>query len=369
MSDLPKDFVKEEKPFILWRLASHSTFWPVLVFVILVVALGVAVPGQTLADGTYSQGFLELSVRDGHLFGQPMDILRYAAPPLLLSIGMCLVIATGGIDLSVGAVMAMSVTFSLTYLIHHADTAETLPTVLAAVGIGLLVGVAVGLFNGLMVAQLGIQPFIATLILMVGGRGIAMVVTQGRQDVAKSALFKQIGSGFWFGLPAPIIIALGVFAVAVIAVRKSAFGMLLEALGINAPAARLAGVRSKRVLITVYTVSGALAAIAGMVYGAPMMSTDAWSIGQTKEMDAIMCVVIGGTSLAGGKFSLSGTIIGALILGMLDKAVILLHLPSTSAPLFKALVVIAICVLQSPLLRGAGGRLALRRSSGKEVAA
>lgn len=320
-------------------VSGHSSFWPAIALIALLIACGIASPG-----------FLNVSINNGALFGQLVDITRNSMTPLLLALGMCLVIATGGIDLSVGAVMAISLSFSLTFLDRSAS-AGSMPTVLAAVGIGLAVALAAGAFNGLLVTGLKIQPFIATMILMVAGRGIAMLLTRGQITTVTSPPFKAIGSGFLFGIPMPIIIGAVVFTILAIFVRKTAFGMQLESIGINGDAARVAGVKSRQVTWTVYIICGLLAGVAGIVYGAPTMAADANNIGLMKEMDAIMVVVLGGTSLAGGRFSLGGTIVGALLLSTLERAVIIFGFPSQITPLFKAIVLITVCVAASPRIR------------------
>lgn len=324
----------------IWReVTHHGLFWPV-----------VALVGLLLACGAASPGFLDVTVRDGHLFGQLVDLARNSATPLLLALGMCLVIATGGIDLSVGAVMAIALAVSLTYLDAAADPSD-LGTVLTAVALGLAVGALGGAFNGAMVAVLGIQPFIATMILMVAGRGIAMLVTQGQITTVSSPPFKTIGSGYVLGIPMPVVIALVTFVVVAVVVRRTALGMFLESIGINREASRLAGVRSRRTTWTVYVIAGALAALAGLVYGAPTMAADANNIGLMKELDAIMVVVLGGTKLDGGRFYLGGLLVGAMLLSTLERAVIIFQLPSQTTPLFKAVVLIAVCVAASPTLR------------------
>ncbi len=324
----------------VWReVTHHGLFWPLLALVLLLLACGIASPG-----------FLDVTVRDGHLFGQVIDLLRNSATPLLLALGMCLVIATGGIDLSVGAVMAIALAVSLTYLDNAANPSAT-GTVVTAVALGLVVGALGGMFNGAMVAGLGIQPFIATMILMVAGRGIAMLITQGQITTVTSPPFKSIGSGFLLGIPTPVVIAVVTFGLVVLLVRRTALGMFLESIGINREASRLAGVRSRQTTWTVYVIAGALAALAGLVYGAPTMAADANNIGLMKEMDAIMVVVLGGTKLDGGRFYLGGLLVGAMLLSTLERAVIIFQLPSQTTPLFKALVLIAVCVAASPTLR------------------
>lgn len=341
----------------LRNVSGHSSFWPGVALVILILACGIKSPG-----------FLDVTIQNGALFGQLIDIMRNSATPLLLALGMCLVIATGGIDLSVGAVMAISLAVSLTYL-DNSPTAGTLPTVLIAVGIGLVVALVIGTFNGFMISVLQIQPFIATMILMVAGRGIAMLITRGQITTVTSAPFKAIGSGFLWGIPMPIIIAVVVFALVTILVRRSAFGMLLESVGINEDAARVAGVKARSTTWIVYIVCGLLAGLAGIVYGAPTMAADANNIGLMKEMDAIMVVVLGGTSLAGGRFSLGGTIVGALILSTLERAVIIFGFPSQTTPLFKAVVLIIVCVAASPVIREWTRRRRIHNESAAAVTA
>lgn len=324
---------------LLREISQHGLLWPVLALVALL-----------LACGAKSPGFLEVTLRDDHLYGQLIDLLRNSATPLLLALGMCLVIATGGIDLSVGAVMAMSLAVSLTYLDGAADPSSPL-TVATALALGLALGVVAGVFNGFMVAALGIQPFIATMILMVAGRGIAMLVTEGQITTVTSPPFKSIGSGFVLGIPTPVVIAAAVFLLVVLLVRRTALGMFLESIGINGEASRLAGVKARSTTWTVYVIAGALAALAGIVYGAPTMAADSNNIGLLKELDAIMVVVLGGTRLDGGRFHLSGLVVGALLLSALERAVIIFELPSQTTPLFKAVVLIAVCVAASPHLR------------------
>ncbi|WP_454085856.1 ABC transporter permease [Georgenia sp. Marseille-Q6866] len=331
---------------LLRDVSSHGMFWPVVALVLLVLACGLRSPG-----------FLEITVRDGHLFGQLVDIARNSATPLLLALGMCLVIATGGIDLSVGAVMAISLAVSLEYIDGAADPGVA--TAVTAVGLGLLVATLVGVFNGFLVTVLGIQPFIATLILMVAGRGIAMLITQGQITTVTSPPFKSIGSGFVLGIPTPVVIALAVFVLLSLVVRRTALGMFLESIGINGEASRLSGVKARSTTWIVYVIAGFLAGLAGIVYGAPTMAADANNIGLMRELDAIMVVVLGGTKLSGGRFYLGGVVVGALILSTIERAVIIFQLPSETTPLFKAIVLIAVTVAASPILRD---RVQLRRA-------
>ncbi|AQP45951.1 sugar ABC transporter permease [Tessaracoccus flavus] len=303
-----------------------------------------------VANTIYRPSFLAVTIRDGHLFGSPIDILRNSSPLLLVALGMTLVIATRGIDLSVGAVVAISGALSLSYIQSSANPDSPF-TVLVAVAVALGVCLALGAWNGFMVAVLGIQPIIATLILMMAGRGIAMLITGGFITTVNSGPYKWLGSGWVLGLPVPFWIAAAMFTIVMLLCRKGALGMLIEAVGINPAAARLAGVRARVITWTVYIVAGLFAGIAGLLLSANVMAADANNAGLFIELDAILAVVIGGTSLAGGKFSLSGTAVGVFIITTLTLTVTMLGISPLITPLFKAVVVILVTLLQSPVAR------------------
>ncbi|RPF23015.1 ABC transporter permease [Myceligenerans xiligouense] len=327
----------------------HHLFWPVAALVVLVVANTIAKPS-----------FLSVTVTDGHLFGAPVDILRAAAPLLLIALGMTLVIATRGIDLSVGAVVAVSGAVALEYISASSDPGSPV-TVLVAVGIALGLSLLLGLWNGFLVTVLGIQPIIATLILMTAGRGVAMLITGGFITTVTSEPYKGLNSGFFLGLPAAIWIAVGLFVVVAVTVRRTALGMLLEATGINPAASRLAGVRSRTLTWTVYAACGLLAGLAGILVSADTMAADANNAGIFIELDAILAVVIGGTALSGGKFNLSGTFAGVLVIATLERTVTVLGISPHVTPLFMALVVVTVTLLQSPRVRERFAVAAIRR--------
>ncbi len=327
-------------------LVKHHLFWPLAALVALLVACSVKRPA-----------FLRVSVLDGHLFGAPIDILRNSAPLLLVALGMTLVIATRGIDLSVGAVVAIAGAVALTFIASSPDPGSA-GTVLGAIFVALGLCLVLGVWNGFLVSVLGIQPIIATLILMTAGRGVAMLITGGMITTVNSAPFKTLGSGFWLGLPVAALVAYGVFAVVAVVVRRTALGVLLEAVGINPSASRLSGVRSRTLVWTVYAASGLFAGLAGLIFASNTMAADANNAGLFIELDAILAVVIGGTALSGGKFNLSGTLVGVLVITTLSLTVTVLGVSPLVTPLFKAVVVIAVTLLQSPALRA---RLRLRR--------
>lgn len=246
-----------------------------------------------LINALVADNFFAIHIQDGRLFGSLIDILNRCAPVALLSLGMTLVIATGGIDLSVGAVMAISGAT----MASLATGGHSLPVILASViGVGLLCG----LWNGLLVAVFKIQPIVATLILMVAGRGIAQLITEGQIITFNNDALAWIGSGALFYLPTPVIITLGMALFIWLLTKRTALGLFIEAVGINIKAAKNAGLNTPMVVIATYLLSGMMAAVAGMIVAADIRGADANNAGLWLEMDAILAVVIGGTSLMGG---------------------------------------------------------------------
>ncbi|MCS5736108.1 ABC transporter permease [Herbiconiux daphne] len=329
----------------LTRIVSSRLFWPVVMLIALVAINVIAFPG-----------FLTITVKDGHLFGSVIDILRNGAPTLIIAVGMTLVIATRGIDLSVGAVAAISGAVACSILLSSPDPGNP-GTVAVAVGAALVIALVLGVWNGFLVSVIGIQPIIATLILMTAGRGMAMLITEGQILTVDSAPFKALGSGFLLGLPVAVLIGVVIFAVAALITRRTALGMLIESVGINPEASRQAGVRARGLLFTVYTFCAFSAGIAGLILTANQTAADANNTGLFIELDAILAVVIGGTSLAGGRYSLAGTLVGALVIQTLVTTVYTVGIPPIVTMVFKAAVVTAVCLLQSPATNAAFGRL------------
>lgn len=295
-------------------------------------------------------GFFEISIANGRLYGSPIDILNRGAPVALLAIGMTLVIATKGIDLSVGAVYAIGAAIAAQWIIDRDQSA--LGTVFTAVTLALLVAAIIGAWNGAMVAYFGVQPIVATLILMIAGRGIAQLITGGQiPSVSDTTPFVELGRGAVATIPVPIIIGVLVFAVLALLTRTTALGMLLEAVGGNPTASRLAGIRSKGITILAYLVCGFCAGLAGLIGAANLGSADANNGGLWIELDAILAVVIGGTALIGGRFFLLGTVIGVAIIETLNVTIINVGLSSQWQFTAKAIVVFIVAVLQSPEFR------------------
>ncbi|HEY6795319.1 MAG TPA: ABC transporter permease [Kineosporiaceae bacterium] len=320
-------------------ITRHRLFWPALVLV-----------GLLGLNLFFTPAFFTIELRDGHLYGSLIDILRLGAPLILVALGMCLVIATGGIDLSVGSVVAISGALACLH-ISQATNQNSTQVVLAAVGLALVLSLVLGLWNGLLVTVVGIQPIIATLVLMVAGRGLAQLITDGQIITINSSPYALIGGGYRLGLPFSILIAVAVVLVAVFLTRRTALGLLIESVGGNAEASRLAGIRSRRIAMMVYVFCGLCAGIAGLMITANVHSADGNNAGLWIELDAILAVVIGGTPLTGGRFSLAGTVLGALIIQSLSTTIYTIGVPPETTLLFKALVVIAVCLLQSPVFR------------------
>ena len=335
------------------RIVKHRVFWPVVALVALLLLNAIARPA-----------FLSITVQDGELYGSLISLLRNSAPLMLVALGMTIVIATRGIDLSVGAMMAVSGSVALT-IIAGSPTPEAPGVIALAIGAGVIVTLIAGAWNGFLVAVLGIQPIIATLVLMLAGRGIALLITGGEITTVNSAPYKFMSQGYVLGFPFAFFVSIAAIAIVVLIQRRTALGMLTEAVGINPEASRLAGVRSRGIIWGAYAASGLLAGFAGILYSSNIMAADANAAGNLIELDAILAVVLGGTSLMGGKFSIAGTVIGVFTIQTLKSTIVFLGVPSPVTPVFMAAVVIIVVAVQSPLLRGTAARISqsVRRPS------
>jgi galactofuranose transport system permease protein len=349
-----------DAPSSLWtRLRAHALFWP-LVTLLLILAV----------DASLNPGFWKLQWRDDHLYGSVIDILNRAAPLMLVSLGMTLVIATRGIDISVGAVVAISASVAalmvggqLVITDGVAAHISRFPMWIAIV-CALAAGLACGLWNGLLVAKLGLQPIIATLILMVAGRGIAQLITDGQILTVYYPPYFFIGSGYLLGLPFALFIAAFVYALMHWAVTRTALGLFIQSIGINPAAARLAGVRERLISICVYAFCGLTAAIAGLIISSNVKSADGNNAGNLLELDAILAVTLGGTLLNGGRFSLAGSMIGALIIQTLTSTIYSIGVPPEINLVVKAAVVFVVMLLQSAEFRRTLHSLVVRPTSG-----
>ncbi len=327
----------------------HRLFWPLVALALLL-----------LLNVFFERNFFSVVAKNGHLYGSLVDILRFGAPLVLVALGMTLVIATSGIDLSVGSVVAISGAVACLQ-ISHLDDPGSVTGVALAVLVALGVALVLGAWNGMLVTVLGIQPIIATLILMVAGRGIAQLVTDGQIITVNSPPFKKIGAGYFLGLPVSVLIAGAVLLATVLLTRRTALGMLVESVGANAEASRLAGIRSRRIILLVYVFCALCAGIAGLMIASNVSSADGNNAGLWIELDAILAVVIGGTALKGGRFTLAGTVVGALIIQTMSTTVYTIGVPPETTLLFKSVVVTLVCLAQSPAFRARlSGRLRRR---------
>ncbi|MCL6602967.1 MAG: ABC transporter permease [Paenibacillus sp.] len=317
----------------------HYLFWPLCV-------LGALL----LFNLLYSPDFFSIVLRDGHLYGSLIDILNFGAPLILVAIGMTLVIATKGIDLSVGSIVAISGAIACLSISKGSDQ-SSLGLVMTAILSSLALSLVLGLWNGFLVAGAGIQPIIATLILMVAGRGIAQLVTSGQIITVDSSTYEYIGAGSLATLPFSIFIVAAMLIVALLLTRKTALGLFIESVGSNPTASRLAGIRSNMVIISVYIFCGLCAGIAGLLLSSNVSSADGNNAGLWYELDAILAVVIGGTSLNGGRFYLMGTVVGALIIQTLTTTIYMIGVPPEITLVVKSVVVLAVCLIQSETFR------------------
>ncbi|MDG3444176.1 ABC transporter permease [Nitrospirillum amazonense] len=334
--------------FILIRLKAAR---PQLALLVLALLVNVFV----------APGFLDLRLQDGRLFGGLIDILNRGAPVMLLAVGMAPVIATRGIDLSVGVIMAISGAVAAAGV--NAGLAWPL-AILAALATGLVCG----LWNGLLVAVFRLQPIVATLILMVAGRGIAQLITEGRILTFTEPHLIAVAGATLAALPLPVVLALAAAGLTGLLVRATALGLFVEAVGTNPRSSRLAGVHTSLVLGAVYVWSGLMAALAGLIATADIKGADANNAGLWLELDAILAVVIGGTSLYGGRFSIGRSVLGALVLQAMRTAILRAGLPPELNLVLMALVVAAVLTQQSPAFRPLAQSL-LARFKNKEAQA
>ncbi|MDT5063091.1 MAG: galactofuranose transport system permease protein [Acidobacteriota bacterium] len=267
-------------------------------------------------------------------------ILLQVAPTMLVAVGMTMVIATGGIDLSVGSVMAIASAVAATSLDYGAGVAVLLALAVAAF---------VGAFNGTLISVFRIQPIIVTLAVLISGRGIAQVLSNGGQLIPFSnSSFEYLGKGIIAGIPVQVIVMVLIVALAVFLMRATAFGRYVLAVGGNEAAARLAGIKTHRTKITVYALSGLLAGLAGLVETARLGASDAQKVGLNIELDAIAATVVGGTALTGGRATVLGTLVGALIMQVITTSFNMRGYSVSWGFVIKAVIILIAVYIQRP---------------------
>jgi simple sugar transport system permease protein len=314
------------------KIYNTKIFWPLASLIILLLFNFIMTPS-----------FLSITMKDGHLFGNTIDILNRAAPLILISLGMTIVIATQGIDISVGSIIAISAALSATVIVDGGS-------VPMAVAVGIISGLLCGVWNGFLVSYIGVQPMVGTLILYIVGRGIAQLITGGQILTFTNKEFIFIGTGYVI-LPVAIFIVFFVGLIMYALIRKTALGLFIESIGVNSNSCKFAGIQSRKVVFSLYVICGVLAGIAGIILCANIKSADANNVGLWLELDAILATVIGGTSMVGGRFYLAGTVVGALFIQTLTTTIYSLGVPPEITLVVKAIVVIVVCIIQSPEFR------------------
>jgi simple sugar transport system permease protein len=344
--------VTRARSAVSWRRINESKlFFPLAILALIL-----------LFDLAFDPAFFTLEILDGHLYGSPVDIVRNGSTVMLLAIGMTLVIATGGVDLSVGAVMAISASVAAIlinpdFLELSRDADYTFTPLPLVIVLTLVVATICGLWNGILVAYWGIQPMVATLILMIAGRGIAQLLTSGTRIQIFYEPYAYLGNG-WIVVPVSLFIVAAVFAVAWLATRRTALGMFVESVGINARSSFYSGINEKRVKLVAYMFCGFCAGMAGLVASSNIRTSDANNIGLNLELDAILAVVIGGTALgAGGRFSLLASIVGALVIQAITTSMYAVGVPANALLAIKGLVVVVVILLLSAQFRDLIGRI------------
>lgn len=270
------------------------------------------------------------------------NILLQVSPTVLVAVGMTFVIATGGIDLSVGSIMAIA----------SATAAVSLDRgVLFAVLLALAVALSVGVVNGALISGFRIQPIIVTLALLITGRGVAQVISKGGQLIPfTNPQFEYLGKGYLGPVPIQVVIMVLVVIAGIFVLRMTSFGRYVAAVGGNEAASRLAGIRVRRTKIAVYAISGLLAGIAGLIEAARLGASDAQKVGLNIELDAIAAVVVGGTPLTGGRATVVGTLIGALIMQVITTSFNMNGISFSWALVIKAAIIIVAVYIQRPKL-------------------
>jgi putative xylitol transport system permease protein len=273
-----------------------------------------------------------------------LNVLRQTSINGLLSLGMTFVILTGGIDLSVGSVLAFAGIVSASFAsdaiggqIHHP---------LIAMGIGLMAGAGLGAVNGLFVAKWRMPAFVVTLGMLSMARGFTFLTTDGMPVPRIDKRFLVVGQGIFLGIPVPVWIFLGVFALAWITLYKTRYGRYIYAVGGNETSAKISGINTRLVIFTVYVISGFLSALGGIILTA-RTTAGLPQAGQAYELDAIAAVVIGGTSLSGGQGQIIGTLFGALLLGVINNGLDLLGVSSYFQLVIKGMIIIGAVLLDS----------------------
>jgi len=356
----------------LRKFRESQVFWPLVAWALILIFNAIVAPGF------FKLGIIEDPVYGKRLYGNLVDIFNNGAPLMLVAIGMTLVIATGGVDLSVGAVIAISAAMGAVLInpalgnelitndiLTRNATNTPLPIIIIA---NLAAGTLCGLWNGFLVSRARIQPMVATLILMVAGRGIAQLITNGQIMTIYYTPYFWFGNGFILGLPVSIYIVALVLLLAWVLVRKTAIGLFIESVGINAKSTFYSGINEQNVKLLAYTFCGFCGAIAGLILSSYVHSADGNNNGRDYELDAILAVVMGGTLMTGGRFSMLASTIGALVIWTFTVTLYSLGVPANALLAAKAVLVLLVILLYSDYSRRLMNRLFERRGPQHDTA-
>ncbi len=353
----------------LKKLTQKQLFLPIFCM-ILVLLINVI---YDIAQGNDFYNFFVISIQNGVLYGRLITVLNRGSEVAIMALGMSLVVSSSaGTDISVGSVMSLSASlccmliagFGVTSVASAADFACPMLVGMLA---GVLVGALCGAFNGALVAYLNIQPMVATLILYTAARGIGLILCNNMIVYVRTDAFGFLGTGSIGPVPTPIVVAAICIVVLELVLKKTSLGMYIQSVGINKKASRIAGLNSQRIIFTCYVICGLLAGLAGLIGSSRITSADANNIGLNYEMDVILAVALGGNSLAGGKFNLLGSVIGAYTIQAITTTMYAMGVSASQAPVFKAVVIIIIVAIQAPPFKAWVNKRFSKRSV-KEVA-
>ncbi len=302
-----------------------------------------------------SPTFFNIAINNGVLYGRLIDILNRGSEIAILAVGQTLVVAvSAGTDISVGSVMSLAACGTCTLLAGYGVSSTSTLMMPMAVGMlgGILLGGLCGAFNGTLVSKLKIQPMVATLILFTAARAVGLLLCNNQITYIRYEPYRYLGN-FLPGvpIPTPIFVTILVISVVVLFLNKTSLGVYIQAVGVNARASRISGINSDRICFLCYLICGLCAGIAGTVTSSRIYSADSNNIGLNYELDAILAVALGGNSLAGGKFTMAGSIIGAYTIQAITTTLLAMGVSTDQAPVVKAIIVVIIVVVQAPVFK------------------
>lgn len=337
------DLKKQINTTLPSRIIHHRLFLPIACLLAVL-----------LSNLIKSPSFFTVSINNGVLYGSIVDVINRSSELIILAIGMTFVTAaSGGQDVSVGAVMSVSAAVCCQLLTGGETSASEyqVPLLLAMLA-GIIAAMLCGAFNGFLVSRIKIQPMVATLILYTAGRGIAQLITQGQNTYVNVDSYLILG-GYIPGIPVPtpIFVAIAVLIIIALVLKFTALGIYTKSAGANNSASRLVGLNAKKVKLVAYIICAFMAGLAGLVASSRIHSADANNIGLNLEMDAILAVALGGNMLSGGRFSLVGSVIGAVTIQTLTTTLYTMNVSANQLPVYKAVVISVIVLLQSKVFR------------------